>query len=160
MTVDQLRELLSQAGIPIMAWMLPDETYEPCSLGFVEQNWDAWMAGRPLEMVMRDGAQRLIPRWLEESGDCDNLALGTMAWADQGNALAAFKRGTPRGGLAYGMLCYVAEQRAGNYGVVGGHAINWFVDYDNKVRFFEPGIGREVELTTTERDTAWFGLAA
>lgn len=165
MTQSELQNILTAAGLPAVLWQLPDLTFEPCSSDFVGLNWEAWLDARPAELVVFGEVSgkrvRLRPLWLEESDDCDNLAIGTMAWAQVGNARKAKLTGQPRGGLAYGFLFYQAgPARANNYNVSGGHAINWFVDYDNHVNFFEPGMGQLVELNTTERSTAWFGLAS
>lgn len=165
MTKAELIDLLNNAGLNGWLWQLPDISYEPCSLNFVLENYNAWLEARPVELVtFRDAAGVRIrhrPRWLEEVGDCDNLALGTMMWAQVGNALKSVKTAQRRGGLAYGVLFYAAgPARPENFNIEGGHAINWFVDYDGKLRFFEPGTGVEVDLNTTERSATWFGIAA
>lgn len=166
MTVADLRTLLLGAGIPAVLWQLPDLTYEPCSADFVQRNWDAWLAARPEELVVwgEDAAgrlNRLRPLWSAENHDCDNLALGTMTWAQVGNALKAKLTSQPRGGLAYGAVLYTASPaRPENFLISGPHAINWFVDYDMALAFFEPAMGQTVTLTTTERSTAWFGIAS
>lgn len=163
MTRDALKSLLLNAGLPAGLWQLPDKEYEPVSDAFVLKNWAAWVAARPdelTEITTIKGYARRCPKWLPESGDCDNLAIGSMAWADTGNALAAEKRKQKRGGLAYGTLFYVAgPARADNFGVSGGHAINWYVRHSLEVMFFEPGVGEIVNLTQVERSSAWFGIA-
>lgn len=165
MTQSDLRSLLVAAGLPASLWQLPDLTYETVTENFVMENWLAWLDARPEELVTRydvgGGLMRRIPRWIESAGDCDNLAIGTTAWANTGNALAAVKRKQARGGLAYGFLFYVAgPARLENFKIAGGHSINWFITPLNQVRFFEPGMGELVDLNTTERSTSWFGLAA
>lgn len=165
MIQSDLRNLLTAAGLPAVLWQLPDVSYEPCDTDFVGKNFDAWLEARPAELVVFGEAGgkrvRLRPLWEAESGDCDNLAVGTMAWAQVGNARKAKLTGIARGGLAYGFLFYQAgPARPANFSVAGGHAINWFVDYDNRVKFFEPGVGQLVDLNTAERASAWFGLAS
>lgn len=165
MTQQFLRSLLIQAGLPASLWQLPDEHYETVSEEFVLENWRAWLDARPSELITRidvgGGKTRPVPRWIESAGDCDNLALGTMAHANTGNALASVKRKQTRGGLSYGVQFYMAgPARLDNFGVAGGHAINWFVNPMHLVRHFEPGRGEFVTLNTTERSTSWFGLAA
>lgn len=165
MTVSELRLTLTQAGLPALLWQFPDTVYEPCSADFVGRNWDAWLESRPAELVVFGDAAgksiRLRPLWLAECDDCDDLSIATTAWAQVGNALKAKTTGTARGGLAYGFLFYTAgPARPENFQVAGGHSINWFVDYSNAVRFFEPGQGQLVDLNTAERSSAWFGLAA
>jgi hypothetical protein len=166
MTQPELRQLLLAQGLPAITWQLLDVTYEICSEDFVRNNWLAWLAALPDELVLwRDvGGKRIrqAPRWMPESNDCENHALATVAWAATGNARAAALRNTPRGGIAYGLLAYDANPaRAANFGVSGRHAINWFVEpLAHRVRFFEPGQGAFVELTTEERSSAWFGIAA
>lgn len=164
MTHTDLREILQAAGLPATLWILPDRNYEPCTVDFVGRNWDAWLDARPPELVLygiaAGKAIRLRPLWLPGSGDCDNLAIGTMAWAQVGNALKAAKEGMPRDGLAYGVIFYTAEPRAANRYISGGHAINWFVDREPAVRFFEPAVGELVDLTPTERGSSWFMFAS
>lgn len=163
-TQPDLQQLLGDAGLPVAFWQWPDETYETVSAQRLREIWAAWVDARPPELIalrpLGGGKTMRIPRWTAGAGDCDNLALGLMAWADVGNAMLA-ARGEPRGGLACGVLFYLAgPARPENFGVSGGHAINWFVALDRTVRFFEPGVGELVELTTAERSSAWFGLAA
>lgn len=166
MTSQHLRDVLMGAGLQsAFIWYLPDDTFEAATRNFVLENWIAWLDARPAELVSSydcgGGRMRRIPRWVKNAGDCDNLAIGTMAWADVGNALAAQRRNQERGGLAYGVLFYIAgPARPENYNVAGGHAINWLVDPSEQVHFFEPGMGEFVELTQQERDSVWFGLAA
>ncbi|MES2697267.1 MAG: hypothetical protein V4773_27630 [Verrucomicrobiota bacterium] len=165
MTQQDLRLILFAAGLPAALWQLPDFHYDTCSELFVARNWDAWLEARPVELaVLGEIAGKRVrqrPKWIEETSDCDNLAIGTMAWAQVGNALAGAQRGTARGGLAYGVIFFTAgPARPENFNVTGGHAINWFVDHANTVKFFEPGVGQLVDLNTAERSSAWFGLAA
>jgi hypothetical protein len=154
-----VRQLLIKTGLTASLWQLVDLSYETVSADWVRANWQAWLDARPSELVVWEDAAgkriRARPLWLVDSDDCDNLALGLMAHADVGNALLAQLTHTDRGGLAFGVLFYTAEQR-----VVGGHAINWFIDHDQHVVFFEPGTGEIVDLNPKERSSAWFGLAA
>jgi len=165
MTQIELRQILTAAGVPAGLWQLPDETYESVSRDFVLANWRAWLEARPVELVVfgEVGGKRvrLRPLWVKENSDCDNLAIGTTAWAQTGNALAAVRRKEIRGGLAYGFNFYQAgPARPDNFGIAGGHSINWFVDPYHVVGFFEPGVGQFVDPNPTERSTSWFGLAA
>lgn len=161
----ELRDLITAAGLPAVAWQFPDTAYETVSIRWVLENWSAWLEARPGELCVfgEAGGKRVRsrPLWIAEVCDCDNLALGTVAHAQVGNALTGQMNRLPRGGLAYGFLFYTAgPMRPDNFNVQGGHAINWFVDHDQSMRFFEPGVGREVHLNATERSSAWFGLAA
>lgn len=167
LTSNTLKDLLTNVGIPAKShtWVLPDISYEPVTRQFVLNNWDAWLAARPPELLrvrqIGGGKTALEPLWERESGDCDNLALGTMVHAQVGNALAAVLRRKPRGGLAYGVLFYMAgPARPENYGIAGGHAINWQITPRDEVLFFEPAAGAFVTLSQQERSSAWFGLAA
>lgn len=164
MTYRELRDFLVAAGLPATQWQLPDDTYETVSVDWVTENWVQWLHARPRELVLyRSVAGTRVPDrplWLADASDCDNLALGTVAHAQVGNALLAQMVKQPRGGLAYGLVFYAAEARPDNFGVVGAHCINWFVDHERNVRFFEPGVGAIVTMRPTERSTAWFGLAA
>lgn len=164
LTNPEIRSVLTGAGLPAWAWQLPDESYETVSSGWAVENWRAWLAARPSELcVLQDfGGKRLRvrPLWLAESSDCDNLALGTTAHAQVGNALAAQMASGNRGGVAYGFFFYTAgPARAENFNIAGGHAINWFVDHGLRVQFFEPGQGVVVDLNPTERSSSWFGIA-
>ncbi|MBI5771899.1 MAG: hypothetical protein HZA93_29270 [Verrucomicrobia bacterium] len=166
MTQSDLRNLLTAAGLPAVLWQLPDLAYEPVSMDWVADNHLAWLEARPRELVVfadigGGKTVRQRPLWLAEADDCDNLAIGLMAHGQVGNALAARRASAGRGGLAFGFLLYQAgPARLENYSVEGGHCINWFVDYESRVRFFEPGMGTGVELNTAERASAWFGLAS
>lgn len=164
MTQAELRSLLTAAGLPALLWQLPDVSYEPVSHLWVRGNWLAWLDARPAELVVfRDAGGKRIrerPLWLSEASDCDNLAIGTVAHGQVGNALRSRRVGA-RGGLAYGFLFYVAgPARLENSNIAGGHAINWFVSPEHEVCFFEPGNGELVTLNTQERSTSWFGLAS
>lgn len=158
MTATDLRALLAAAGLPVFTWQFPDAAYETVSAGWMDDNWQAWLDARPAELcVMGDAGGKRVrvrPLWLADAGDCDNLALGLMAHADVGNALASIRTGKTRGGLAMGVIFYVCTQIP-----AGSHAINWFVDHDGGVNFFEPATGSLLNLSTTERSSAWFGLA-
>lgn len=165
LTYQELRDLIMAEGVPAFSWQFPDTTYETVSVSWVAENWSAWLQARPGELcVFADAGGKAIrsrPLWIEDCSDCDNLALGTVAHAQVGNALSGQRTRLPRGGLAYGFLFYTAgPAREENFRVEGGHSINWFVDHGRVVRFFEPGMGRIVELNPTERSSAWFGLAA
>lgn len=165
LTYKELRELLTAEKMPGFLWQFPDENYGTVSAEWVLENWSAWLDARPAQLVVwRDAGGKRVrerPLWLEEMSDCDNLALGTVTHAQVGNALAGQRTRLPRGGVAYGFLFYTAgPARPENFNVSGGHAINWFVDHERRLRFFEPGVGRIVELNAEERGSAWFGLAA
>lgn len=165
MTQQELRLILVAAGLPAWSWQLPDLTFETCSREFVLANWRAWLDARPKELVVFGDVGgkrvRLRPLWLPGSGDCENLAMGTTAHAQTGNALKAQRTGVPRGGLEYGFLFYTAgPARPDNFNVAGGHSINWFVEPSHKVGFFESGVGQFVDPNPTERSASWFGLAS
>lgn len=161
----ELRNLLVAAGLAALNWQLPDDSYETVSEQWVLDNWAAWLDARPIELCFTKevGGKTLrsFPRWINNASDCDNLALGLMVHGDVGNGLAAFDRQEARGGLAFGTVFYTAETaRPANYNAKGGHAVNWFVNHEGRVFFFEPGVGLLTELNPTERLGAWFGLAA
>mgnify|MGYP003625355274 CR=1 FL=1 len=164
LTQKELRRILIEAGLPATIWQLPDIAYETCSKEFVVKNWRAWLDARPKELVtvrhLGGGKTARVPLWEAESGDCDNLAVGTMAWASVGNALAAVMRKESRGGLAYGTQFFQAgPARKENFNIAGGHSINWHVAHDLAVYWFEPAVGEHIPLILNERSTAWFGLA-
>lgn len=160
-----LQALLGAQGLPSYTWQLPDATYETASANWCLENWAAWLEARPGELCVFGEVMgkrvRVRPLWIADVCDCDNLAIGTVAHAQVGNALSGQRYRLPRGGLAFGFLFYSAgPARAENFHVEGGHAINWLVDHERVLRFFEPGTGTFVELNPTERSSAWFGLAA
>ncbi len=164
LTNTELRGVLTLAGLPAWAWQLPDETYETVSSGWAVENWRAWLAARPAELCVTQDAGgkrvRVAPLWIADSSDCDNLALGTTAHAQVGNALAAQLVPVARGGIAYGFFFYTAgPARPANFNIAGGHAINWFVDHSRNANFFEPGRGVLVDLNPEERGSSWFGIA-
>lgn len=159
MTRGQLYSILVANGLQVELVGLADDVYSPVSDRWVAENYNAWLAARPAALKRTvfgaGGAMRRAPLWTAEANDCDNLALGVMIHGHVGNALAAVKSGQPRGGLAFGILFYTAQQT-----VRGGHAINWYVTHLGELRFFEPGTGEVVELTAAERASATFALAA
>lgn len=161
----KLAEILSRANLPGYLWQLPDASYETVSADWVIENWRAWLDARPIELcVCRDVGGKSVrerPLWIADVSDCDNLALGLTTHGHVGNATFARRIGQPRGGLAFGCLHYTASPaRPANFNIEGGHAINWFVDHEGNVRFFEPGVGQLVDLNAKERGDAWFGYAA
>lgn len=161
----ELKKLIGLANIPAYSWQLPDTVYETVSELWVGENWTWWLESRAPELVQwgeRAGKRvRIGPIWFPNSRDCENLAFGTTAHGMEGNAISAVKTGKPLGGLAYGFMIYIAgPARPENFNASGGHSINWFVDHDLKLRFFEPGVGKFVELNSAERNSAWFGFAA
>lgn len=165
LTQSEVRQILTAAGFPAVLWQLPDEIYETVSREWVKENWSAWLESRPPELVVWGDAYgkrvRLRPLWVPNSRDCDNLALGTTAHGQEGNALAAVLRSQARGGVCYGFQFYVAgPKRLENFGIEGGHSINWSINHERGVDLFEPGMGQFVDLNQTERSTSWFGLAA
>jgi len=167
LTSNTVKDLLTNVGIPAKShtWVLPDKSYEPVSRHFICDNWAAWLDARPSDLIrvrqIGGGKSVREPLWERESGDCDNLALGLMVHAQVGNALAAAVRGNHRGGLAFGVLFYMAgPARQDNFGIAGGHAINWLITNELTVLFFEPAAGEFVTLNVQERSSAWFGLAA
>lgn len=159
-----LTSLLLDRGLPAANFWLVDSMFETMSSDWVLENWEAWLAARPADLCCwRDAGGKSIrdrPLWIAEASDCDNLALGTLAHAQVGNALYAQRNGPGRGGLAYGVIFYQAgPARSENFQVAGGHAINWYIDHELQLHFFEPGMGREVSLNPQEKSAIWFGLA-
>lgn len=163
-TRQQLRDIIQAAGLPVGFWQLPDDSYETVSAEWAGENWSAWLDARPEELVLfsdRGGKRiRYAPKWTREVSDCDNLAIGTLAHAQVGNALASARQNITRGGLAYGILFYFAAPRPEAGFTGGGHAINWFIDHSLAVNFFEPATGLCVPLTPAEKQSGFFGLAA
>lgn len=166
MTRGQLYNILVAGGLQVTLTGLADDYYGTVSPAWVLKNYEAWLAARPLELTktvkLGGGVTRRVALWTAEASDCDNLALGLMVHGQVGNALAAVRAGGQTGaqerhagGLAFGVVFYTATQR-----VRGGHAINWFVDHDGALMFFEPGTGDFVTLTAGERASATFALAA
>ena len=158
-----LRSALLEAGLNASLWQLANDEFEPCSYGFVAANWQAWVGSLPPELKTIEvvgGKSIAIPRWLAEVNNCVQLAMGTVWWANVGNAIKEVQSQAPRGGIAYGMMFYTAgPARPENFNVAGAHAINWFVDFLGAVRFFEPGQGSEVFPSQIEKASAAFGIA-
>ena len=160
MTSGHLYNILVGGGLKVPLVALADDFYEPVSPGWVLRNYEAWLAARPSQLKgsvqTGSGPWRPVPIWSAEASDCDNLALGLMTHGHVGNALAAATGAKKRGGLAFGVVFYTSLTGR----VRGGHAINWFIDHDGQLMFFEPGSGDFVTLTAGERATATFALAA
>ncbi len=82
--------------------------------------------------------------WVEERFDCDDFALVLKAHF----AEAAYKDGRRRKAHCFGIV----------WGMLpGGHAINWMVNADLKLRFVEPQTDEVFFPRPTDRDI-WFML--
>ena len=143
-------------------FQLVDRNWNLCSERFCLDNWRNWMAHLPEELKeVRNinGHDICVPRWFNDCFDCDNHCTGTLYHAQLTNAHTRATSGKKRGGILYGMLFYDAVPKEGNLRS-GPHAINWFINYRRRLRFFESAEGRVIELTQEEIDSIWFGVAA
>ena len=110
--------------------------------------WGAWVRSLPPELTATSEQGIRRPRWIEETFDCDTISLGMLVHAQTSNALANEKCGVAVGVIAY------------KDGTQGNHALLWYVDKTQAVRFFEPQTGNSRDLTIAERSSSWFGLAS
>ena len=154
----EVQNILVLAGIKdsvvFQTFRLADRIWETCSEQFCHENWHRWVDSLPEELTeYRDGLK--CPVWLPDVFDCDNHSIGTIQHAQIGNAKKAVQTGN-RGGLLYGILFYEAASQ----NITGPHSINWLIDHDHLLKFFEPYNNRIIELTEEERQSVWFGLAA
>lgn len=154
----QVMGIIEGANIDSRKFQLADRDWHTCSESFCHGNWSAWLQSLPNELKeYRNSIQ--LPKWIAECFDCDNHSIGTFQHAQVGNALKEVRTAEKRGGLLYGILFYHAVAKPEN-GRQGGHAINWFIDHEGKLRFFESAEDRVIELYEEERRSAWFGFAA
>lgn len=52
MTAEELRQILTKAGLPASLWQLPDAFFAECSAEFVHENFRAWLDARPFDLVI------------------------------------------------------------------------------------------------------------
>lgn len=100
-----------------------------------------------------------LPKWQEDSGDCENISFWIMSDIQKMNAATAARKGVKRKGIAVMPIAYEAEARTES-GVSGGHCILAYINHRKNLKFFEPQIGRDVTLTPKEIESIWFVLAA
>ena len=95
-----------------------------------------------------------VPLYIAEVYDCDNHAFEMMTFAARVNAVTAVKKPKrAKGGILLGTISY---HSMGN-GRFGPHATNIFINHQRQVKFFEPGDGRIINLSDSEKETIWHG---
>ncbi len=145
---------LSAGGYFRGSWTLDDETHDALSVTFVEEAFEDWVHSLPnILRTVRDiggGKTRLVPRWIAEVYDCDNLARSFANFLDEALAVDAASGGRTRGNPAAGKFNFTLDSG-------GGHARVWFVDMFGNVRSFDPGIGELVTESATEKASIFAG---
>lgn len=174
-TRESLIQLFVDAGTPagvfslFGGFRLADNVYETCSREFVQASYEDLLDILPVECVttrnvgggktvrvmrhtMADGDLQ------NEAGDCDTHGHVFMAHCVVGNWVKALRTKTRRGGLALGVIDYVAIAKAGD-GRAGGHDRNWFIDHDHKLNWFEPGDNAFPVMLREEVESITYGRA-
>lgn len=162
----EVQNLLQEQGVPAElfgglypSFALSDRKWHTCSKSFALRNWTAWRNSLPDVLRHRNETGGTVPVWRPEFFDCDNHAQGCATHAFMGNALRAMRdEKWLAAGLLFGLMYYVAEYKPENKRE-GAHAINWHVDHNKRLRFFEPAEGRHVWLTEKELASIFFGSA-
>jgi hypothetical protein len=162
----QLSAIFVAAGVseyifyPGAGFKLLDRNYETCSEDFILQSYEDCLDSLPPECVttrqvgggktvrvmrhtMADGDDE------NEAGDCDDHTLIFWSHCVTGNWKKACRTGIRRGGLCMGPLEYVAIAKPSDV-LPGGHDRNWFIDHDQKLKFFDPGMASIVTLEPVE----------
>lgn len=147
---------LAGSGMYRGAFELDDEVYDPLSIAFVTQAWGAWVESLPPELQIQTdvggGKTVVVPKWLPEVFDCDNLARDFGAFINRCAAVDAVKLQKPRGNVAAGKYNFWR-----NGDPAQAHARVWFVDYDNNAHSFDPGDGLLDGLSLAEKLTIFGG---
>jgi hypothetical protein len=163
-TQAELRLKLASLGINAWGWQLPDVSYETVPVGYGQKVWDAiideFRANAPellTTLQLGGGKTRVVPKWIEEAGDCDDGAFVMVAKAIIGNWINA-ARGGAKAGRTFGLMFFTAEPRAENRNRAGGHALVWEIDDSGTFRVYENGDGEYIVLTPTELASSFFGI--
>lgn len=166
------------AGAPVEAFSgmyprfsLADATFETCSPEFVQRSYEDCLDSLPPECVTtRDIGGGKTVRVMRhtmmaggdsgnESGDCDDHGHVFMAHCIVGNWKKAIRTGTRRGGLALGVVDYIAIPKAEDRRQ-GCHDRNWFINHDLSLWWFEPAENRFVTMLPAEVASLTYGRAA
>lgn len=166
-TSTELRAKLVEVGIQFAYnWQLPDTTYETVDDRYPQDVFDAIVEEFRLNapelltvLQLGGGKTRLVPKWIEEAGDCDDGAFVMMSKALIGNWRNAIAGG-PRVARCMGVFFYTATPRAENRFRAGGHAKIWYINHNQQFRVYEDFDGEAGLLTGPELMSAGWGIAA
>lgn len=144
---------LAQAGLLRGPWQFDDLSYETVGAEFIATAARKWVDDiLPAECTTRrdigGGKMVAYPKWIPESGDCDNIARIFGAYLALCEWLKAARSGAPLGNLAAGLLRYVPDTAAGPS---QGHAVNWFVDHAGAAHVFDAGLMDERHFSDAEK---------
>lgn len=137
---------------------LLDERFHTISGSQVRAAWEQMVKALPKIIKIRRGST-WYPFWEEESGDCENISFWLMSDIQKMNAATALTRGVKREGIAAIPIAYMARSREES-GKPGGHCILSYINHRKTLKFFEPQIGKDIELTKQEIESIWFILGA
>lgn len=182
MTQSDLISLLGAAKVTCSLSPLANLAYDPIDLPYVGSLWEAWVASLDSSLRSRveicgpaydatgkmtcDAVYEWQPTYLLPSFDCAQMAFSFTAAMIEGSAMAASKEigsGKPiRNTPAFGYLYFVIGKGSymGDNNINSRHAINWFIDFNNNVHFFEKQTGNEVKLTDGEVSSIFCLVAA
>lgn len=146
--------------------------YDSIDISYVIAVWSAWVESLDISLKERvmvcgpgydtngkqtiDAVYQWQPKYLLPSFDCAQMAFSFTNAMILGSAQAASKEagsGKPvRNTPAFGYIYFVISKGSymGDQNVGFRHAINWFLDFNNQVHFFEKQTGNEVKLTQDE----------
>lgn len=161
----ELRARLLALGIPAWGWQLADTVYETVPDDYPQKVWEAqvdeFRANAPellTALPLGGGKSRLVPKWIEEAGDCDDGAFVIVAKAIVGNWLNA-ARGGPKVARCFGLLFFTATPTAENRNRSGGHAVVWIINHAGEFKVFEDFDGEYEQPSPADLTTASFGIA-
>lgn len=154
MTRNDLTLSLIRAGLYSGAWALDDDSYEPVSREFVTAAMGEFPSFLPPELrTVREvgGGQRLVlPRWIPEVWDCDNLARAFGVYLGICLARDAVLTKRTRGNVAAGLLKFFPTPGT-------GHAVNWFVDHDGSAHVVDCATLDHLTLTPAQHASIFAG---
>ncbi len=164
-TQQELVAFLAALGIPTHGWELPDALYETVQDDYLPSVWGAWIdslrANAPdclMTLDLGGGKTRVVPRWVEEGGDCDDAGVLCTGHAIMGNWINVC-RGGAKVARTVGFAFYSATARAENRRREGGHCQMWQINHAGEFKVWEPGDGEWVPWLPGEFRTARFGMA-
>ena len=154
MTRQDIVAAFEAKGIFKMPLLLEDQ-YDSVELEFLQECWGIGVQNLPsgLQQLVDIGGGKMEarPLWVEHVFDCNKIDRWFFSIVEQCQAAVAVHNGTKPNQYAVGPLSYLI---GGN--PADGHDINWFLDGNGHVRFFEPQTGEEVTLSDVELKSVFF----
>lgn len=154
MTRFQLSEIFIQNGV-LQTPILRSEAYDSIELEFIQECWDAAVLNLPPPMKVSfdlgGGKMQTRPKYVQPIFNCAAFSGWLGTYIDLCLTAVAIVKSTTPNTPMFGAITYLIG------GVVGdGHAIDWFVDGNSNLRWFEPQTREEKTLTDVERASISF----